>query len=320
MDEMDLALASMFFLTLREKFVLRNNLDSLDKLALMSIDDISAQIQRPIKKALWDGSRAAALARKEMPVISAQKIGAVRADQDAYPPLLRQIPDAPYMLFFRGSLECLHKQCVSVVGTRRVCREAAMATADFCKSAANAGFTVVSGLAYGADSYAHNGALQSGQPGSTAAVLPCGIDAVVPGGNKSLAAKILRSGGALVSEYVPGFPGETWCFVQRNRIVAALSGATVITEAPGGSGALITADFALGYGRDVVLHKSCFCQKAAEQNSAGRQGPGAERKRRMTVESLMEEGAPVVEDFDGYMRAIENESGVQKGLRKGELF
>ena len=113
---------------------------------------------------------------------------------------------------------------------------------------ASAGLVVVSGLARGVDGEAHRGALEGG--GRTVAVLGCGIDRDYPRSHAELARRIVAS-GAVVSEYPPGVEPAPWRFPARNRIIAALSLATVVVEARERSGALITADFALELGRDV---------------------------------------------------------------------
>ena len=164
-------------------------------------------------------------------------------------------------MFYRGNFSVLQEKCVSVVGTRRLTADGMNAAKAFAYDAALHGQTVVSGLAFGADACSHAGAVAAAfdemekngvfceRCGKTAAVLPCGIDCVVTNANKRIARQILQTGGCLLSEYPPGVCAEKWRFVQRNRIIAGLSPATVIVQAPAGSGALITADFALDFGR-----------------------------------------------------------------------
>jgi DNA processing protein len=115
---------------------------------------------------------------------------------------------------------------------------------------AGAGVTVVSGMARGVDGEAHRGALEAGGP--TVAVLGCGIDRDYPASHRGLAADIVRTGGLVVSEYEPGVEPAPWRFPARNRIIAGLCAATVVVEARERSGALITADFALEDGREVM--------------------------------------------------------------------
>ena len=144
-------------------------------------------------------------------------------------------------------------------------------------------------------------------------MLPCGIDTIVPGANKRLAASILKGGGCIVSEYAPGVPAEKWRFVQRNRIIAALCQGTLVVQAPPNSGALITADFALDYGRELVFHKSCFCPDAKKISLAAEKkllGAGASpAKAARTCESYVEDGACVVQNFEEFVKVLGSEPG-----------
>ena len=251
MNILDIAIASISFLTFREKILLQKNIDTLDRLVILSIEELSSIIGRSVKSP-WQAQSIAKLAEFSLKIIETKGIQAVRYDDEDFPPLLREIFDPPYMIFYRGNLNALQKKCISIVGTRKVCEEAAKSTLDFAKEAALDNRLIISGLANGIDSFAHRGALSSCVGASTAAVLPCGIDTIVPTANKKLADHILRDNGCFLSEYIPGTPAEKWRFVQRNRLIAALSPAVLVCQAPAGSGALITADFALEYNRDVL--------------------------------------------------------------------
>ena len=312
MDVLDTALSSITFLTRSEKIILRKNIDSLSALAVLSINDIARLVGREIHNAVWNPRQTAAFATKAFAVMQSQGINGIGFSESGYPALLRELLDAPYMIFYRGNLKVLEKACVSVVGTRRICREAAEATFNFAKEAALNGCAVVSGMASGVDAFAHKGALASGVEASTVAVLPCGIDTVIPVAHKALARHILEKGGLLLSEYIPGCPSEAWRFVQRNRIIAALSPATVLTQAPAGSGALITADFAVECNREVMILDSCFCAEAKAQNEEavknlkmrlekGRNKTGLVHKLEFTTESLIRDGAPVIENYTDYV-------------------
>lgn len=317
-----ISLHRITFLTLAEKIILLKKLDSFNALALMSIEDIISTCGRNISRAVWNGRENLRAAQKELAIVQSKKINYVTYLEPEYPALLREIPDAPLLLFYRGNLNCLAGKTVSVVGTRKITAEAKKATVRFAYDAVNAGYTVVSGLANGVDGAAHTGAVEayydcaeksaSLPEGKTAAILPCGCDTVTPASHARLAEKILISGGCLISEYVPGTPAENWRFVQRNRIIAALSPSTVVMQAPAGSGALITADFALGYGRDVVFHKAAFSEmavavkKAVEKDLDAKLALGkvSKYKRENTPEKYLEAGAPVVNDFQDFCCCI----------------
>jgi DNA processing protein len=169
-----------------------------------------------------------------------------------FPPLLRAIHDPPAGLFLRGSAEpeVLSRPAVAIVGARACSAYGAGVGRMLGRELASAGLVVVSGLARGIDGEAHRGALEAGGEGATVAVLGCGIDRIYPVGHARLSAEIAES-GFVVSEYAPGVEPAPWRFPARNRIVAGLAAATIVVEAREGSGALITADFALEEGREV---------------------------------------------------------------------
>ena len=169
----------------------------------------------------------------------------------AYPALLGAIHDPPPALFVRGSGEdaSLTRPAVAVVGARACSAYGRSVARSLSRELAAAGLVVVSGMARGIDSEAHRGALESG--GTTVAVLGCGIDLDYPAAHAELARRI-REQGLIVSEYEPGVEPAPWRFPARNRIIAGLCSATLVVEARERSGALITADFALEEGRDVL--------------------------------------------------------------------
>ena len=167
----------------------------------------------------------------------------------AYPPRLAQLHDPPARLYLRGErVEALAEPAVAVVGARSCSPYGAQVARMLGRELAAAGVAVVSGLARGIDGEAHRGALDAG--GVTLAVLGCGIDRDYPARHAELARRIGET-GLVVSEYPPGVEPAPWRFPARNRIIAALSDATVVVEARERSGALMTADFALELGRDV---------------------------------------------------------------------
>lgn len=170
-------------------------------------------------------------------------------DDPAYPRRLREIYAAPPVLFVKGELRPEDDLAVAVVGTRRNTGYGRVATEQIVGEVARAGVTIVSGLARGIDTYAHRAALAAG--GRTIAVFGCGLDTVYPAENRDLARQIAES-GALVSEHALGAGPEATNFPARNRIISGLSRATLVVEAGERSGALITAEFALDQGRDVL--------------------------------------------------------------------
>jgi DNA processing protein len=169
----------------------------------------------------------------------------------AFPALLAAIHDPPRELFVRGNgaLALLSEPAVAVVGARACSSYGRSVARSLGRDLAAAGLVVTSGMARGVDGEAHRGALDAG--GVTVAVLGCGIDRDYPAAHAELARRICDR-GLVVSEYEPGVEPAPWRFPARNRIIAGLCRATVVVEARERSGALITADFALEEGRDVL--------------------------------------------------------------------
>ena len=173
----------------------------------------------------------------------------VTQDDDLYPPLLRQIPDAPPLLYVRGQLRAADELSIAVVGTRRASIYGKHVCERLVTEIAGRGVTVVSGLARGIDAVAHRVALAAG--GRTIAVVGCGVDVVYPPEHAALARDILNN-GAIISEYPLGSSPEAGNFPARNRIISGMTRSTLVVEAGETSGALITATFAVEQGRDVL--------------------------------------------------------------------
>lgn len=169
-------------------------------------------------------------------------------DDSDYPPLLRQIDDAPPVLYGRGDLRPEDQQAVAMVGTRRVSGYGKEMARQLAVGLAAQGITIISGLAHGIDTIAHQTALEQG--GRTIAVLGCGIDIIYPPENRELAQQIIQQ-GAILSEFPPQTKPERGNFPFRNRVISGLSLGVVVVEAPEKSGALGTAHAAGEQGRDV---------------------------------------------------------------------
>ncbi|MER3438938.1 MAG: DNA-protecting protein DprA [Chloroflexota bacterium] len=171
------------------------------------------------------------------------------ADAD-YPPLLAQIPSPPPVLYVRGSLQPDDATAVAIVGTRRATAGGREIASRLARELAEAGVTIVSGLARGIDGVAHQAALDAG--GRTLAVLGSGVNVIYPPEHRQLAQRIVDA-GALISDYPPDTQPDAVNFPPRNRIISGLSLGVVIVEAPEKSGALITCDFAADQGREVFV-------------------------------------------------------------------
>lgn len=174
------------------------------------------------------------------------------------------IEDSPYSSVFQGIMpsvaslnvlsdnfdDLMSRPRVAIVGSRKVSPYGKLVTTQFARELAEQGIVIVSGLALGVDAIAHKAALEAG--GLTIAVLPGGLDRVYPATHKSLADRIVRRGGALITEYPAGTSIMKHNFIGRNRIVSGMSDALLITEAASNSGTMHTARFALEQGKDVL--------------------------------------------------------------------
>lgn len=188
-----------------------------------------------------------------MGAIDRNDISVIARDDRTYPTSLTHIPDPPIALFVRGNHAILHTQSIAVIGTRTATAYGRSVIELLIGPLVRAGLTITSGLAYGIDGYAHDACLRAN--GATIAVLGTGVDpaSISPSAHRGLAERIIASGGCIVSEYVPETPGLPMHFPARNRIAAGLSIGTLVIEAPEDSGALITAEFAMDFGREVFV-------------------------------------------------------------------
>jgi len=179
----------------------------------------------------------------------------VETNDKKYPKVLKKAlgflvsSQGPKKLYYKGKWdEKLFENCLAVVGSRHLTHYGRQATERIVTECAAAGITIVSGFMYGGDEAAHSACVRAG--GKTIAVMPCGIDLIFPPDQKNLYNKIVET-GLVVSEYPPGFKPVNYSFVQRDRIVAGLCKAVLVTEAALESGSLITANYAKKFGRKV---------------------------------------------------------------------
>jgi DNA processing protein len=247
----------------------------------------SATALREMRASLTPEAAEAKLARLQLESLT--------LDDTDYPEPLRRISDPPPVLFVRGSFSAADSPAVAIVGTRRVSAYGRAVAERLAADLAAAGVTVVSGLAKGVDTVAHRAALDAG--GRTIAVLGNGLDQVYPPENAGLAKRMVEPDrGAVVTEFAPGVPPDAVNFPRRNRIISGLSKAIVVVEAGQKSGALITADFALEQGRDVLAVPGSIL-------SAGSIGSN----------TLLKEGATLVTGVEDILDAI----GVQPAAARG---
>lgn len=183
--------------------------------------------------------------------------------EEDYPERLKEIPDPPILIFYNGLYKKeLFTNAISIVGTRNCTEYGKNISIEWSKNLGLRGFNIVSGLALGIDYYAHKGCIES--IGKTIAVLAGGVLDSYPKTNHNLYKEIISNEGLVVSEYENGYPVNAGMFVRRNRIVAGISLGTLVVEAPKQSGACITAEFALDFGREVFATPGNLNQPKSE--------------------------------------------------------
>ena len=186
-------------------------------------------------------------------------INIINKEDLRYPALLKEIPDAPEKIYVLGELPLdppptslrIGNPKIAIVGTRKATDQGKIIAKKIAERLTNLGVIIVSGLAMGIDTAAHEGAIAAN--GKTIAVLANGLDKIYPAQNENLAKKILELNGAIISEYEPGKPALEHQFLERNRIVSGLSVATIVIEAPERSGSIVTARLAAEQGREVFV-------------------------------------------------------------------
>jgi DNA processing protein len=181
------------------------------------------------------------------------KVNSLTLRSPGYPEVLKHIPERPQRLFWAGvdPAEWLGKPRVAIVGSRKASYYGRGVTQKIAGELARAGVVIISGLALGIDSIAHQAALDAG--GCTVAVLPTPLQQIYPSSHVNLARQIIEQGGSLISEYADSYPGYRVNFIARNRIVSGLADILLITEAAVNSGTLHTARFALEQGKTVMV-------------------------------------------------------------------
>ncbi|MBQ8635761.1 DNA-processing protein DprA [bacterium] len=180
-----------------------------------------------------------------------EKVKALTVNDEKYPPLLKEIPDYPLLLYYKGDLESLSFDYnLAVVGSRSASTNAKLALNNIISSFKNSNITIVSGLAYGVDAQAHKSAIENNI--KTVAVIGSGLDYTYPAQNKNLYDEITNGAGVIFSEYPLKTPPVSAHFPQRNRIVVGMSKGTLVAEAAMKSGAMISANLTLEYNRELM--------------------------------------------------------------------
>jgi DNA processing protein len=266
-----------------EKLALLCRAADTSALCALGAADIQDMCGRSLRNPGWRTEDFVREAEDLVKIAAQRKIRLLAYDDPEYPPRLREIGDPPFLLFCRGEIPAGDDSRLAVVGTRRPSAAGRRAAWELAAEAAARGVTVVSGLARGIDGEAHRGCLEA--KGKTIAVLGNGADTVYPASHRALASRILDAGGLVLTEYAPRAGVRRYYFPGRNRIISGLSRAVLVMEAPGKSGALLTAGCALRQGRDLYVH------------ARGLEGENAEGCR-----GLAGKGAAVVNCFSDIIR------------------
>lgn len=233
-----------------------------------------------------------------------KRIHTIIPEEEGYPPLLRELTDAPPLLYYKGNLS-QPKEAIAIVGARRATPYGRAAAEAISKELAQNEIIIVSGLARGIDTAAHKGALSGN--GITWAVLGCGLNFMYPPENKKLAEDIIEKNGALFSEFMPEMAPEPQLFPMRNRLISGMSRGVVVVEAALKSGALITVDFALEQGREVfAVPGPIFSEQSKGSNNLIRQGA-----------KLIEGFKDILSEIPSLQRS-QNQENSQENLDKNE--
>lgn len=231
---------------------------------------------------------------------------------DEYPALLKQIYDPPVLFWIKGNPEALSEKGVAVIGTRNPTSYGKKMAEKFSTELAQEGLCIFSGLAYGIDTIAHKSALEVG--GKTVAVLGSGIDNLYPKSNAGIANQIVKSGGAVITEFPMGTNPDAGNFPIRNRIVSGLSLGVLVIESGIQGGSMITADLALDQNREVfAIPQTLENPSGSGCNYLIKKGTA---KLVQTIDDILEE-IPI--ELTGKSHTEVHEVSVSKGWRERNL-
>ncbi len=229
-----------------------------------------------------------------------KKIGFVTMEMEEYPLNLKDIYNAPYALYYRGTLPKHTMKMVAMVGARRPSAYGRTMAGEIAKALAKVSIGVVSGMARGIDGASHEGCLQAG--GQTYAFLGSGVDVIYPKEHSKLYCQIIEQ-GAVLSDYPPGSRPLAEHFPARNRLISGMSDKTIVIEAKKKSGSLITADLAMDQGRDVLALPGRITDVMSEGTN-----------------HLIEQGAGIISSVDSLINDLNDLAGLENISSKGSAF
>ena len=223
----------------------------------------------------------------------------ISKDDKLYPSILKHIKNPPQYLYYNGNINLLESPGIAIIGSRVCTNYGKRIATEFSKKLSEYGITIVSGLAKGIDSFAHNGAIKVG--GNTIAVLPCGLNNIYPKENKNLYEKILENNGLIITEYEEKEEADSKKFLERNRIVSGLTIGTLVIEGGYRSGTSITANLAKKQGKNI------FCIPSNLESSKG-----------ITPNRLIKEGAFLVTEVEDIISRYPEMNFTKKKLEKSD--
>jgi DNA processing protein len=253
---------------------------------LLSVEGIGINRAKSIKEfSSWKDVNA------QVQSLEKKDIKAIGLDAPSYPEMLREIEDAPVVIYMKGDISPQDKYAIAIVGSRKPTSYGISVTENISEELASMGFTIVSGMARGIDAISHKGALMAGC--RTMAVLGSGLDVPYPPENKALMDKIALS-GCVISELPLGAPPDKENFPKRNRLISGLSLGVLVIEATSNSGSLITAGYALEQNREVfAVPGNINSHNSKGTNELIKRGAILTRR----AEDIVEELAPVLKGF-----------------------
>ncbi len=251
MDICDVALSYILSLSPIECVSLHKYYGNSCAILSQKPSEIYRMLNKSSKAQSYESDKLIKQAESAIRFMNSMGIKQLRYDMKGFPCGLKEIPDMPFCIYLRGDIGFDYDYSISIVGTRKPDHFGINETVRFTAGLAKVGYTIVSGLAKGIDTVAHDTALKSNT--KTIAVLGSGIDTIYPPGNKRLAVDIIESNGALISEYPPGVPPNRWHFPKRNRIIAALTKGVLMIQSPAKSGSIITGLLAVDYNRELFV-------------------------------------------------------------------
>ena len=244
-------------ITNKTKFKLLEKMENIENLYYSSLDDLVdlGLNDNTIFKILDKQTKIKA--KRDLEYMQKNNIDIIWYDNIFYPTRLKNIEDKPVCFYIRGNKNILNDDSVGIVGSRKAFKSSLDFTKELSKRLSLKGINIISGLARGVDKFAHLGSFSDKSKGKTIAVLGNGIEHenIYPYENTKVYENILKTGGAIISEYPLGTKPYPYNFPYRNRIISGLSDKIILIQASLKSGSLITVDYALEQGKDIyVLH------------------------------------------------------------------